>query len=140
MSMVTVLSLLVRFRAESVEEAAERRSVLALVCPDDPLRDVVDNDGDVLMVPPVRQLVDADVFEVLEEKASSRCRGTTRWMMAPTVRHAMRMVSATIVWLACWAGSATWSSKSRVKPTFGSAQGTISMTTPHRGQSTLRRV
>ena len=93
------------FWAESVEEVAERRGVLALVGPDHPLRNVVDNDGDVLVVGGrVGQLVDADVFEVFEEKTRiSVSRHHALDDSADEVRHAMRMVSATIVWLACWA-------------------------------------
>jgi hypothetical protein len=69
MSMVTASSLATRSGAELVEERPERRGVLALLGPDDPLRVVVDDHRDVLVVAAVGQLVDTDVHEPLEQVA-----------------------------------------------------------------------
>jgi len=55
------------FGTEVVEEVAESRGVLALMGPDNPLRAAVDDDGDVLMVTSIRELVDPDVLECVEQ-------------------------------------------------------------------------
>jgi hypothetical protein len=67
MSMVTASSLATRVAAQLLEEGLQRGGVLAGLRPDDALRAVIDDDGDVLVVPAVRELVDADVREPVEQ-------------------------------------------------------------------------
>jgi hypothetical protein len=52
---------------QGVEEAPDCRDILALGHPDHTLLDVVDDHGQVLVMPPVRQLVDADVLQSIEQ-------------------------------------------------------------------------
>ncbi len=56
-------------RAELGEQGRERRGILALVSPHDPTRDVIDDDRDVLVVAAVRELVDPDVRQPVEQVA-----------------------------------------------------------------------
>ena len=65
--MVTASSLAAPLGAELVEECLECVGVLSRVSPDNVTTFVVDDHGDVLVVASVRQLVDADVREPVEQ-------------------------------------------------------------------------
>ncbi len=68
---------------------------------------------------------------------AARPSRTTRVMIAPTLRQAIRMSSATVCFGECVTSQATWSSKSLVCPAPWRAQGTWATVTPWVGQSTL---
>ena len=66
MSIVTASSCLQRSGPSLLEELAKGRRVLAAARPHDALGDVIDDHGDVLVMPAVGQLVDADVLQAVE--------------------------------------------------------------------------
>jgi len=84
-----------------------------------------------------RDLVDADL-EQLVETVGVKPSATTRAQIAPTVCQAIRTSCVTAVLSILVASHATRSSKSRVKPDSGRANGTPSVRTPWVGQSMRR--
>ena len=131
MSIVTACNCAARPSPSSREELDQHVRVLTLACPDHASGRVIDNDGHVLVVLPIRQLIDADVGQSIEQVRPGARRSTTRRMMLPTVAHAMRIIVETTVRLHCCARYAVVCSNAHVNQLSCAAHGTISVVTPH---------
>ena len=98
--------------------------------PHQPARVVINDHGQIALTLAMRDLLYPDPAQTVEQIGLSLASTQTRSQIAPTVRHATRISSATADLLVLTASHAAWSSNARVNRESCLAHGTAQTTTP----------